>query len=1416
MKKILVALFAAFVATILHAEMRELSFMTAMQVDKAPVLDGELNDEAWKKGVANKNYYKYLDPKGTHFTNYQTRCTIVYNDKGIFAGVVNYQKDISILRRKVLKNNDASIWTDDCAELYFDPAANGVGYFKFVVNANGKNDSAWRMDSANFHEDWRAPGVASAAKVFDDRWEFELFVPWEAYGLKSKPDAGTFWTFNHSRFTWSKGWGPFCSSAPCASGVSPDRFGLLYFSEGVAPTPEKILAMLEERLQSDWGIDLGGSTYLHTLEGTRKIDQTLPELIAKMEAEAKAFDASCKSNLVKIMTGDEPIKALDLKLAGTYDLEESEEYDGYSGWYRQNADMKVAAPHLDWADGLTDKPRVLFITSLGGSMRDMVEFTSRFGFEADVMAGRFNLAGIWEDCVKGGTHLDKCRQIETLLAKNPDVIVCTSGDIWLGIPAKYRMEIARRVRDEGVGLVLSGWQVRNLFGKEYKNVAKDNAMRDSLAAAVPFAEIAGFGSYAQSRDLTKSQALMNCYKIGKGRIIVDESLSRNWNIADPDWINIWASSFETRYAHLFAVLRAAQNREAKVEFFFDAKGVDRVEAGPGSVFTPIGVKVSGSGVFRPAKLRMRLRDSWNNVVRDETRDLGEGENCIAWPFADLHGGNFTLDLIASVGGKTEAVATRAITVVPRVLDFEIARGRTNLVDRVIKSRTGVAASWKRTLDEPLKVRMTLKTLPHGDLVWTREDTVAPRRGSSQTVVLGDKPFPALAGTLTAELFTTNGIKLADSVRTYFFPNHDFDKYTLIMWDNLACGGSLMIPLLAPSAIDEFGYRNYLGESRFNSALFNTRSVPYISHVSLRVADNGGVSWGTYNHTLGWSKEVNAERDIFEGKKAKETNPYDPRLKKILDKYFDAKVKAAAPYGVCVWNLGDECNFSYDAGVGPQDKVPFAEFLKKKYGTIAKFNAVHKTNVADFASAPHVNAAQAIKLKNWPMYYDHVQYMDKMYSDFYQTLSKIIKRHDPKARVGAEGSNAGELEQTVEKLEFWGPYRSMISDELLRCIDPNKVRGIWWGGYFDNLRDGFPVKQWEFVLTGTLNADQWFAMSPGSSQGAYGGDMKFAPYVSKMLPYLKVIRRGMAQSFLETPFRDDGLAFWYSYASTHASKLDERFTPPADSLGALIRFCYRKGYGVKMVTERLAKNLAGTKVLFLSGASSLSDKEVAIIRAWMKKGGKLVADSEPGILDGFLVDRKTPPFKGEWTKFKWSDYSDDEKLEKLLAENGIVNKESISGIRPAEVVFRVREKDDMRLVGFKCIKKSLGSDVTIDLGKEGYVYEFDSGKCLGKMSKIEIPALSVPFKCYSVFTTEQKAPDPENLIPGRVYRVMAFDAEGNEIVRRTKIITAVKGVNPMKEFFIPLNEPEGITYRVRDVNTGLESVAAPVSSGEVKK
>ena len=57
MKNLLMMSVAAVAAGSLSADgLKEISFMTAMPAETAPVIDGELTDACWAKGVPNKIY----------------------------------------------------------------------------------------------------------------------------------------------------------------------------------------------------------------------------------------------------------------------------------------------------------------------------------------------------------------------------------------------------------------------------------------------------------------------------------------------------------------------------------------------------------------------------------------------------------------------------------------------------------------------------------------------------------------------------------------------------------------------------------------------------------------------------------------------------------------------------------------------------------------------------------------------------------------------------------------------------------------------------------------------------------------------------------------------------------------------------------------------------------------------------------------------------------------------------------------------------------------------------------------------------------------------------------------------------------------------------------------------------------------
>lgn len=1462
--KTITAAAMCFAVSLSAQQLRELAFQVAMPAKESPKLDGVLDDACWKTAPKHSDYYDYLSENPRRVTNTKTDCMIVYDDKGVYTGIVNWEDQPERLRQNCTKNFQNNIWTDDCGEIYYDPDAAGIGYYKFVVNSLGKFDTAWRMDSANMDEDWTALGVECAAKVFADRWEVELFIPWSAFGNRPAPQAGEIWTFNHSRFRFGAlGWGKgFSTSAPGASGVSANKFGYLYFSDGTAPDANKVLSILEERLNVNWGISINGKVYVHDLNGTNESDLDAdkkalekefleraevikprldelknPSLLSSFAKTRTAFtneqalyDGSFASvKLFREFLGsmqamDYEIKILDLAatntvaepiqmpLAGRYDLNPPKEYDGHNGWARHNTIKNAyVTPHLDWCGKFTGrKPLVLFMTGFNGTWRDMIELDQRNDIEPLYFPGNFGATGVYQDPLSHGTFLDKQAQFETLLAKNPDVVVL-NGFSWNSIPARYRYEILRRVRDDGMGLALL-WNSANVPDAVTKKLEFDSVARQILASRVPYAQLPGASKPSRlAPGLSPTEAKISCWHMGKGRIV-------NGDIQSPgSWSLNWKGGYEARGVFQMNAIRWAAGEDPLSSVSFGS-GEEKDEFSSRAPFMAFEINTAKSGIN---SVRYRLRTTENKVLKDENLKLASGRNVLSVDLRDVAAGDYYLDLIPEkkgfLGGTLcDFPAVHPFSKIPSVGTFMINSSNTTVIAE--GSRANLPVTWERGMTEDgtldWKVYDTYKQL-------RIKGTVPVRKGSrSVNVQFDGANFPTLSGFIQATLKSARGTPIAEKRKTVFFPNHRFPDYTMIIWESM--NEQNMTELFAPQCVDVMGYENHLGESGNLSAAFNGRAVPHITRVTLG-GGKGGTTWDRFP----WPTATNDAQKAEFKELAKDVNIYRPQIRELFERGFTPRVEKCAPYGVCVYNLGDECHYSSDIGFGDEmDEGFYRDYIKNRYGTIEKFNAIHGTQHKDFSYVVHMTTAEAKKAGDWTSWFDQISYAAKMYSDTFQLCRSVIKKYDPKGRVGAEGSPAGNIDETIKNLEFWGPYGNFEMNEVLRSIAPDRVRGMWWGGYLRSPRDGFPGHQWEYLLTGHANGDQWFAAMSGSTEGAFAGDFTLYPYVQKLHPHHAQLKHGLASFMIRTPLRKDPYAIYYSWSSGCAATLSDEFPVPMEGCHSLVLFSYRHGLESTFVTPGSLKNLEGRKLLFLPGVCALSDDEVTALKAFVKRGGKLYADSEPGVLDGFLARRAEAPLKGMWTKYERTATDDD--LLKIVAEVGIKQIESVEGVDWSRTILRTRVLGDMKCTGFTCLVKNLGNDITLNLGSDGYIYEVDTGY-VGQGDKVEIKSLDRPFKLYAQFKEEQKAPaytlskteinagefvsfETKDLRDGGVYRLAVFGPDGKVIPNREMIFTVEKKTAPKKTFQFPYSDNGLYKVVLRDIATALETEVSVTVSG----
>ncbi|MDD2431379.1 MAG: sugar-binding protein [Firmicutes bacterium] len=195
--------------------------LTAPFVKRAPVLDGVLDDEAWKiaaeKGGKSEIAY-YLN--AIAMSEGKSDVYICWDDDYLYIAFQNYQPQDTIVAETF--NDGGSIWVaDDDNEIFISTTFPGSSPYKQgITNAIGTRAG---MDG---NLDWEV-----SAEIYDEYWITEIAIPFDIFNVY--PDHGDEWAINLTRRSANDAGGPAewrtWSSLPVTTFLDPLVFGLLEF-----------------------------------------------------------------------------------------------------------------------------------------------------------------------------------------------------------------------------------------------------------------------------------------------------------------------------------------------------------------------------------------------------------------------------------------------------------------------------------------------------------------------------------------------------------------------------------------------------------------------------------------------------------------------------------------------------------------------------------------------------------------------------------------------------------------------------------------------------------------------------------------------------------------------------------------------------------------------------------------------------------------------------------------------------------------------------------------------------------------------------------------------------------------------------------------------------------------------------------
>lgn len=244
---------------------REVTFYEVRQTRQEPVLNGKPDDLCWQEAMIHTRYFQYNKPN-PQLSPLKTEFRAIYNERGIFVAIVNFDDKIELIRKNFSENDNIDLWRDDCAELYFDPEATGIGHTIFTINASGIKADRKKLDTVVYLTDWSGYNWLASASIAHDRWCLELFFPWEDLGKKASP--GDLWQFLHTRYAWN----PRFTGAASAIGADarvPEKFGYLFFAGKDHATPQMIAKILQGKVQVPCVLPVGEKLIRFTAGGTQ-------------------------------------------------------------------------------------------------------------------------------------------------------------------------------------------------------------------------------------------------------------------------------------------------------------------------------------------------------------------------------------------------------------------------------------------------------------------------------------------------------------------------------------------------------------------------------------------------------------------------------------------------------------------------------------------------------------------------------------------------------------------------------------------------------------------------------------------------------------------------------------------------------------------------------------------------------------------------------------------------------------------------------------------------------------------------------------------------------------------------------------------------------------------------------------------
>ena len=152
----------------------------AVRTDRAPVINGVLDDEVWQKATPITEFYQREPNPGAPVSE-KTEVYILYDDNHLFIGFRCYDDPSRITAREMAR--DINLGNDDRVQIILDTHGDRRTAYWFQIGPRGSIGDAIVSDNGAFlNKEWDGLWTGKA-KILDHGWEAEVAIPFKTLGF---------------------------------------------------------------------------------------------------------------------------------------------------------------------------------------------------------------------------------------------------------------------------------------------------------------------------------------------------------------------------------------------------------------------------------------------------------------------------------------------------------------------------------------------------------------------------------------------------------------------------------------------------------------------------------------------------------------------------------------------------------------------------------------------------------------------------------------------------------------------------------------------------------------------------------------------------------------------------------------------------------------------------------------------------------------------------------------------------------------------------------------------------------------------------------------------------------------------------------------------------------------------------------